>query len=409
MLKRALLTAGKTKWVYITDDPSVLIMRAKKTITAHDNPDLTKEFPAKAWTSTQTTCNVFALLRSAGIPVAYRGRVSQEEFAADAVDMLPMEVIIRRWAVGSKLKRNPELIRPKGEKPHRFPRLCVEFDLKTTQGRYITRRGQTIDLCLNYMEGEEDPIIADIHSDVWVLHHTKKPLSEETILGSVARDAVLENPGHVAEMEELARKVFLILEKVWGVLGYTLIDLKIEFGVSPDGRLLVADVIDNDSWRLWDPDGKELSKQVFRDEGLNSAVVRNYRLIAELSNLLRLPDQAVIYWRGDAKSDFADDDEVRTWVEGIPGITVEYLTGLPDSELPSQLVAKFRDGGVVITSGWDIEQAIVDDTVWPVVETSAQAITILAQANPAAYCDRQYFAEDGMYISANWTLNLANK
>ena len=60
---------------------------------------------------------------------------------------------------------------------------------------------------------------------------------------------------------------FEILEKAWKKFDVDLIDMKIEVGINQNKEIVIADVIDNDSWRIW-PNGdpkKQLDKQSFRD------------------------------------------------------------------------------------------------------------------------------------------------
>src|SRR3990167_798096 len=120
--KDKLIAGGKTKKLFqVKDSEHLGIFESKPDITALDNPSLTKQFAAKAAYATSTTCRVFELLREVGIPVAFQQQLSPTEFLVNRCNMIPLEVVARRLAVGSYLKRHPELdgIQP----PHRFHRL----------------------------------------------------------------------------------------------------------------------------------------------------------------------------------------------------------------------------------------------------------------------------------------------
>jgi hypothetical protein len=116
-----------------------------------------------------------------------------------------------------------------------------------------------------------DPCI-QVENGKWLLYPAKKPLSATKPLLSI--EPIL-NPAEYSELvEKIMLPTFVVLENAWNkvVTNYgpvQLVDLKIEVGRRlTDGKIVVADVIDNDSWRIW-PEGdpsKQLDKQCFRDD-----------------------------------------------------------------------------------------------------------------------------------------------
>src|SRR6185437_13679828 len=59
----------------------------------------------------------------------------------------------------------------------------------------------------------------------------------------------------------------------------------------------LADVIDNDSWRVIES-GNYIDKQVYRDGGALDDVAEKYRQVAEITSHFQVPQQRIILWRG---------------------------------------------------------------------------------------------------------------
>ena len=284
--KANLLTEGKTKKIWsVKDNPALIIIENKKDITAFDDPKFTKQFELKAQYATTTTCRVFELLKKTGIPVAYQEQLSPTEFLAESCQMIPLEVVARRYAVGSYLKRQPNYAQPEGQPPYRFDELCIEFFLKTTKGQLVGKNGKILVSGLEAKKGEEDPLIANPLETEWKLLHPKKPISDPEcdLKRKVLAVNVIDNLNAVAQMAEILKRTFLTLENAWwSSFKFRLIDMKIEFGKTTRGELVIADVIDNDSWRLRDADWNELSKEAFRQGEELSEVERKYGLVASM-------------------------------------------------------------------------------------------------------------------------------
>ncbi|MGB2791571.1 MAG: phosphoribosylaminoimidazolesuccinocarboxamide synthase, partial [Candidatus Moraniibacteriota bacterium] len=266
--------------------------------------------------------------------------------------------------------------------------------------------------------------------DVWRLRHPKVPYWEEMsdIRRLVFRRDVLPSTITVGRIEEIARKVFLVLEGAWAQLGCRLVDFKIEFGIDQGGNLLVADVIDNDSWRLRTGDWQELSKQLFRDNLNMDVIADKYALVANLVERFTIPDQALVLWRGSDRDAFPE-------VSGVAGITKVEITQ-SGHKAPSvcldvleQTLAKYPEGGVILAlvgMSNGLGPMLATRTSWPVIAVPLTAnsrphdawsslevpsavpllsvlspknavlaaLNVLAQKNPAAYMERQYALEE---------------
>ncbi|MEI6033388.1 MAG: phosphoribosylaminoimidazolesuccinocarboxamide synthase [Verrucomicrobiae bacterium] len=285
-----LIAEGKTKIIFAAkQDPGKVLLVSKDDITAGDGAkhDLIE---GKAELATQTTCNVFRLLKACGIPVAFDEQIDATTFLAPLCQMLPYEVVVRREAHGSYLKRMPFLA-----KGHLFPKLLVELYLKTSGKKWKEHSLLCDDPLMEYSQGAGTISLylpsKPIHGQVPFL-----VLPESEVFGSAEEWKLFP------EIKKIAGRAFLILEKAWQLEGRTLVDYKVEFGLARDGALLLADVIDNDSWRVLE-NGIHIDKQAYRDGGQLDDVAGKYRRVAEVTGRFRLPVQQVLIWRGSDKDD----------------------------------------------------------------------------------------------------------
>lgn len=247
------LNEGKTKQIFeLPDQPGLVLVRSMDQITA-GNAVRKDQLEGKAAIANRTASSVFTLLQEAGIKSAFVKQHSDTAFVAARCEMIPIEWVCRRVATGSFLKRNPGV-----KEGYRFSPLKMEMFFKD--------------------DANNDP--------QW---------SEEQLLAAKFSPAGLAiGQCEVDVMNHSTVAIFEILEKSWATQNCTLVDMKIEFGVNATTReIVLADVIDNDSWRLW-PAGdrsQQKDKQVYRDlkevtpEALQT-VKRNFEWVSERVKLL---------------------------------------------------------------------------------------------------------------------------
>jgi phosphoribosylaminoimidazole-succinocarboxamide synthase len=242
------IARGKTKVLYENPgQPHQLVVAQMDSISAGDGARR-NEIAGKGRLAAQTTARVFRLLNLCGLPTHYLNGGEDDdnnETVVRRANMIPLEVVTRGVAAGSFVKRNPSVQRGALLVPR-----VIEFFLKD--------------------DAQHDPMI-----------------SPDQI---VARN--IATPQEIGIMTELARLTFDILSHAWRKRDVLLVDLKVEFGRlaggENQGQLVIADVIDNDSWRIW-PQGREelmLDKQIYRnlqtvDEAALESVKRAYERVAD--------------------------------------------------------------------------------------------------------------------------------
>ena len=270
---------GKTKRIEDLDDPNLVRIVTKDSLTANDAA-IQADLPVAKDKTTQN-CSVMHYLKSNGVPVAYKIRNNETSFVSKKCEMIPIECVMRRRPYGSYLKRVPE----KSSAEIFNPLLTEFFHKNAVVGKEQMSEDKARELYLRDGEWTEtvytDPLI-EPKDDVWLLYPPKTPRHDMQPLMDIKPEVDNETLEYIRT--KLMIPCFELLEKAWKKFNVHLIDMKIEIGKTADGELVIADVIDNDSWRIW-PNGdpkQQLDKQSFRDgEGLTEiqekyAVVSGY-------------------------------------------------------------------------------------------------------------------------------------
>lgn len=210
------LYEGKAKQLYATGDPQVLRQVFKDSLTAFDAVKK-GQFAGKGAINCALSVRCFHALEAAGIPTHLIEQTAPATMLVRRLTMLPLEVVIRRIAAGSLVKRYG---RTEGE---RLDPPLIEFYLKD--------------------DALHDPLLSPAHA---------------VAFGLATAD-------ELDAMTALALRVFGVLEPLFAGAGITLVDGKLEFGRDADGTLRVGDEISADTCRLWDAaTGEKLDKDRFR-------------------------------------------------------------------------------------------------------------------------------------------------
>lgn len=286
-----LLTEGKTKRIWGTSEtPGHVIVESKDDLTAGDGAKH-DYLIGKGSLSNRTTSNVFRLLKTCNLPIAFIEEIDDTRFLAEQCAMIPYEMVVRREAHGSFLKRHPKL-----QKGHIFPQLILEFFLKTSGRRWNNTAIPT-----------DDPLVR-FDNNRMSLFIPNQPIHLQTPFLTLENFPLSEQPHEIEKMGRIAIKTFLILEKAWQLADRRLADFKVEFGITTEGALRLADVIDNDSWRILD-NGNYIDKQLYRDGADLNTVIEKYRLVADLTKNFGLPRQQLILWRASPSDDLKPFEE----------------------------------------------------------------------------------------------------
>ena len=216
MEKAAQMYEGKAKKVFATDNKDYCIVSYKDDATAFNG--LKKgTIAGKGVVNNKMSNYLMSLLEKEGIPTHFVEELNDREALVRKVEIVPLEVIVRNIAAGSFSKR---LGVPEGSAV-----LCP-----------------ILEYC--YKDDElGDPMVNEYH--IMAMGWVSKP-----VLDQIAAYALRINELLTAYLKEV---------------NIELIDFKLEFGITNDGQLVLADEISPDTCRFWDTrTGEKLDKDRFR-------------------------------------------------------------------------------------------------------------------------------------------------
>ena len=216
MEKKEQLYEGKAKKVFATDDANLVIVDYKDDATAF-NGEKKGTITGKGVINNVMSNHMFQLLEQQGVPTHFVEQLSERETLVKKVSIVPLEVIIRNISAGSFAKRFGV------EEGIVFDEPTIEFSYKNDE--------------------LGDPLMNAYHA---------------IALKAATRE-------EIETIKAMAFKVNEVMKQYFDTLNVILVDFKLEFGKTADGKIILADEISPDTCRLWDKTTKEkLDKDRFR-------------------------------------------------------------------------------------------------------------------------------------------------
>ena len=214
--KTTQLYEGKAKKVYNTTDENCYIVSYKDDATAFNG--LKKgTIEGKGSINNRVSNYLMSLLENEGIPTHVVEQLNDRETVVKKVKIVPLEVIVRNIAAGSLSKR---LGLPEGTK---LASPVLEFCYKD--------------------DALGDPMVNEYH--IYAMN--------------------IATPEELKVIADYSFRVNDFLIKFLSKCNIDLVDFKIEFGRTPDGKIILADEISPDTCRFWDSTTHEkLDKDRFR-------------------------------------------------------------------------------------------------------------------------------------------------
>ena len=210
------LYEGKANKVFATNDPGLVIVSYKDDATAF-NGAKKGTIVGKGVVNNRMSNFLMEKLEAQGIPTHYVKEISDRETVVKKVSIVPLEVIVRNIAAGSLSKR---LGIPEGTP---MKRTVLEYCYKC--------------------DALDDPMVNDYH--ILAMEYCT-----EAELKTIA---------------DMALKINAFLVKYFASINVELVDFKLEFGKTQDGKIVLADEISPDTCRFWDATTHEkLDKDRFR-------------------------------------------------------------------------------------------------------------------------------------------------
>ncbi|MBQ9310062.1 MAG: phosphoribosylaminoimidazolesuccinocarboxamide synthase [Bacteroidales bacterium] len=237
MDRQQLVFDGYEKQIYSTADPDTVILHFKDDITAYDNIRRAK-LTGKGAVNCGISALLFAHLGGKHIATHFIEKISADELLCRKVTPIPIELVVHNYIAGSLADK---LDLPEGMKPS-----TVIYDLRYNSSEL------------------GDPLIND---------------SQAVALG-------IASFSELGEMYDTARKINSCLVKLFDAAGLKFVDMKLQFGKTSDGALIVSDEISPDTCRIWDADTDEkLDKDRFRHD-LGNIVDAYGSVYQKLKNIL---------------------------------------------------------------------------------------------------------------------------